>query len=443
MSDAARRSAAITGIGLVTPVGCGVEEFFEALCAGRSGLRRPPADHPAAGELDVAGIAPDIDPVSVLPPKETRCVDRFVLLALAAADRAIADAGLEIGRDVDPRRVAVVLATGGGGLETFEQYSHARFQRGRPAVSPYLLPGMLSNMATARIAIKYGARGFSTTIVTACAAGAQAVAEGFRLIVGGDADVVICGGTESPLHPTITSAFGNARALARGWDDPAEASRPFDKRRNGFVLGEGAGVFVVERTAHADARGMAAYADVIGWGATTDAYHPTTPRPDGEGAAASMTLALASAGLCPADVDYVNAHGTSTKLGDVAETKAIRAVFGDRCPAVSSIKAVTGHMLGASGAVEAAASALAVNRGMLPPTRNLDDPDPDCDLDHVRGGARDGRVAVALSNSFAFGGHNVSLLFGPASTSRSRCRPAALQSSQTEPAPSIRSRGGR
>ena len=286
MSAAGDNSAVITGIGLVTPVGCDVDGFFGALCKGPSGLRRPPPDHPAGADLDVAGIAPHIDPVSVLPPTETRAVDRFVLLALAAADSALADAALEVGGNADPLRVAIVVATGGGGLETFEQYSHARLERGRAAVSPYLLPGMLSNMATARIAIKYGIRGFSSAIVTACAAGAQAIAEAFRLIAEGSADVVICGGTESPLHPTIAAAFGNARALARGWDDPAAASRPFDRRRNGFVLGEGAAIMVVERASHARARGAAGYASLIGWGATTDAHHPTMPRPDGEGAAA-------------------------------------------------------------------------------------------------------------------------------------------------------------
>jgi 3-oxoacyl-[acyl-carrier-protein] synthase II len=436
MTGTSRPAATITGIGLLTPVGCDVDEFFGALCEGRSGLRQPAEGHPAAGHLEVAGIAPEVDPVSVLPPTETRCVDRFVLLALAAAERALADASLEAATDVDPLRLAVVVSTGGGGLETFEQYSHARLERGRAAVSPYLLPGMLSNMAAARIAIKYGAQGFSTAFVTACAAGAQAIVEAYRLIAGGDADVVICGGTESPLHPTVIAAFGNARALARGWDEPTEASRPFDKRRNGFVLGEGAAVFVVERAAHASARGVAGYADVIGWGTTTDAYHPTMPRPDGEGAAACMRQALARAGIAPADVGYVNAHGTSTKLGDVAETKAIHAVFGDHSPAVSSIKAVTGHMLGASGAVEAAASVLAVSRGMLPPTRNLDDPDPDCDLDHVRGQPRPGQVPVALSNSFAFGGHNVSLLFGSSSTagSRSGLVPPAASRQGSDPA---------
>jgi 3-oxoacyl-[acyl-carrier-protein] synthase II len=427
MSGAAPLTAAITGIGLVTPVGSGVDEFFGALCAGRSGLRRPPEGHPAGGELDVAGISEEIDPLSVLPPREIRCVDRFVLLALAATGRAIADAGLVIGENADPLRVAVVVSTGGGGLETFEQYSRARFERGRPAVSAYLLPGMLSNMAAARIAIKYGIRGYSSAFVTACAAGAQSVAEGLRLIVSGDADVVVCGGAESPLHPTIISAFSNARALAHDWDDPAEASRPFDKRRNGFVLGEGAAVFVIERPEHASARGAAGYADVTGWGATTDAHHPTMPRPDGDGAAGCMRQALARAGISPGEVDYVNAHGTGTRLGDVAETSAVRAVFGERCPAVSSIKAVTGHMLGASGAVEAAASALAISRGLLPPTGNLDDPDPECELDHVRGQARPGRVSVVMSNSFAFGGHNISLLFGPASTTGNRGQPTSVQ----------------
>ncbi|HEY7146920.1 MAG TPA: beta-ketoacyl-[acyl-carrier-protein] synthase family protein [Streptosporangiaceae bacterium] len=415
MSVDGEDAAVVTGIGLVTPVGDEVDGFFDALCKGPSGLHRPPAGHPAGAELEVAGLAPHIDPLSVLPPTEVRCVDRFVLLGLAAAERALADASLVVGQDADPQRVAIVVSTGGGGLETFEQTSHARLERGRTGVSAYLLPGMLSNMATARIAIKYGIRGFSTAIVTACAAGAQAVAEAYRLIADDSADVVICGGTESPLHPTIAAAFGNARALARGWDDPAAASRPFDRRRNGFVLGEGAAVLVVERASHASGRGARGYATLAGWGASTDAHHPTMPRPDGEGATACMRLALRRAGLSPADVTYVNAHGTSTKIGDIAEATAIRSVFGATQPAVSSIKSVTGHMLGASGAVEAAASALAVSRGVMPPTHNLDDPDPQCELDHVRGPARTAAVGAALSNSFAFGGHNVSLVFGPAS----------------------------
>src|SRR3984957_993353 len=417
---ASKDTAEVTGIGLVTPVGSDVNGFFEALGKGPSGLQRPSEGHPAWPDLDVAGLSPEVDPATVLPPKETRAVDRFVLLGMLAADRALADAGIEVGRDVDPYRTAVIAATGGGGLETFEEYSHARFDRGRAAVSPYLLPGMLSNMATARIAIKHGVRGFSSAIVTACAAGAQAIAEAYRLIAEDSADVVICGGTESPLHPTIVAAFGNARALASGWADPTQASRPFDRRRNGFVLGEGAAIVVVERSSHANARGARSYASLIGWGAPSDAHPPTMPRPDGDGAAACMRQAIARAGLKPADVGYLNAHGTSTKIGDVAETKAIHAVFGPDSPPVSSIKAVTGHMLGASGAVEAVASVLAINRGAIPPTHNLDEPDPECDLDHVRHTVRTGQITAALSNSFAFGGHNISLMFGPAGTTRSR-----------------------
>ncbi|MYW01973.1 beta-ketoacyl-[acyl-carrier-protein] synthase family protein [Streptomyces sp. SID3343] len=411
-----RPGAVVTGMGLVTPLGRKPAEVFEALNAGRSGIVAVPEGHAAHGWLPAAGIAPHIDGREVLPPTETRCVDRFVLLALAAADDALADAGVVVGRDVDARRTAVVLATGGGGLETFEQQSHRRLERGRPGVSPYLLPGMLSNMATARVAIKHGIRGYSTTIVTACAAGAQAVAEGLRLIRAGDADVVVCGGTESSLHPTIAAAFTNARALAQGWDDPAQASRPFDTRRNGFVLGEGSAVLVLESVEHAVARGAAGYAELIGWGSTTDAHHPTMPRPDGEGAADAMRTAVASAGLATSDIGYVNAHGTSTKLGDIAESAALNAVFGEHRPAVSSTKGATGHLLGAAGAVEAAITALAVARGLLPPTLNLGEPDPACALDHVRGTARPAELRAALSNAFAFGGHNTSLIFGPTPT---------------------------
>ncbi len=409
-----RPSATITGIGLVTPLGLDLDGFFDSLCAGRSGIRRPPDEHPVAGILESAGIAPVIDPTSVLPPTEARCVDPFITMGIAAADAALADAGLVVGRDVDPLRAATVVANSTGGVSTFERQVVARHERGRTAVSPMLLPGMLPNMATARIAIKYGVRGFSSTISTACASSAYAVAEALRLIRDGLADVVICGGADAPLLPTIATAFVNARALAGGWADPTEASRPFDKRRNGFVLGEGAGVLVVERREHADARGVAGYADVVGWGVATDAHHPTMPRPDGEGAADAMRLALADAGIGGTEVGYINAHGTSTKLGDIAEAKAITTVFGAAGPAVSSTKGVTGHLLAAAGVVEVAASALALGRGLLPPTHNLEEPEGD--LDHVRKTAREVRVDVAMSNSFAFGGHNVSLLLGRPST---------------------------
>lgn len=405
----ARHRAVVTGIGLLTPLGADAAGFFEAVCAGRSGLRRPAHTHPLAGILEVAGFAPDVDPATVLPPAEARRVDRFVVLAMAAADAALADAGIAVGQDADPARTAVVLANAFGGLAMFEAEALAREASGHTAVSPYLLAGMLPNMATARIAIKHGVRGYSSTISTACASGAYGVAEALRLIRDGLADVVVCGGAEAPLLPTAATTFRNSRALAAGWADPAEASRPFDRRRNGFVLGEGAGVLVVERAEHAAARGRPAYAEVAGWGVATDAYHPTAPRADGTGAATAMRLALADAGLAPADVGYVNAHGTGTKRGDAAEALAIRAVFGAHTPAVSSVKGVTGHLLAAAGAVEAAATALALRRGVLPPTHNLDDPDPECDLDHVRKAPRETATGVALSNSFAFGGHNVSL----------------------------------
>ncbi|MEU7868935.1 beta-ketoacyl-[acyl-carrier-protein] synthase family protein [Dactylosporangium sp. NPDC049140] len=403
--------AAVTGIGLVTPVGGTAAEVFDAMCEGRSGLSGPPPDHPLAGSVEVAAFGPPIDPLSVLPGPDARLVDRYIVMALAAAEAALADAGIVAGRDVDPYRVAVILS-GTGGLATLDAQAVQRDKRGRAGVSPYLLPGMLPNMGAARVAMKYGLQGFSSSVGTACAAGAQSIGEGLRLLRCGEADVVVCGCSEAPLFPTLADTFGNARALARGWADPTQASRPFDRRRNGLVLGEGAGVVVLERPEHADARRAARHADLLGWGATNDAHHPTTPRPDGSAAAECMRRAVADAGLTPADIGYVNAHGTSTKLGDVAESLAIRAVFGPYTPPVSSTKGVTGHMLGASGVAEAAVTVEALRRGVLPPTHNLDEPDPACDLDHLRT-PRTAPVTHALSNSFGFGGHNVSLVFGP------------------------------
>jgi 3-oxoacyl-[acyl-carrier-protein] synthase II len=414
-----RGAGVITGIGLVTPVGTGLDEVFDAVCSGRSGLRRPPDGHPLAGVLEVAGIAPHVDPAGLVPRPEWRTVDRYVLLSLAAAAGALRDAGLEVGRNVDPYRVACVIS-GTGGLATLSGQVLARGRSGHTAVSPYLLPGILPNMAAARVAIAHGIRGYSASIATACASGAQAVAEALRLLRADEADAVVCGCAEALLFDTFADAFNNARALAHGWPDPATASRPFDKGRNGFVLSEGAAVFVVERPTFADARGAAGYADVVGWGASTDAHHPTTPHPEGDGAAYSMGRALADAGIGPADVGYVNAHGTGTRLGDAAEAAAIRRVFpagaGPDGPPVSSTKGVTGHLLGASGAVEVAVCAAALRAGLLPPTRNLDDPDPACDLDHIVGAPRARGIDFALSNSFGFGGHNVSLVLSRAST---------------------------
>ncbi|WDZ82999.1 beta-ketoacyl-[acyl-carrier-protein] synthase family protein [Micromonospora cathayae] len=403
----------VTGMGLFTPAGRGVAETFTALTTGRSGLSRPPAGHPAEESLEVAGILPEVDPRTVASGPETRVLDRTVVLALLTAAEALADAGIEVGRDVDGDRTGVIVG-GVGGMATLETQAVARAQRGRAAVSPYLLTGILPNMPAARIAIAHGIRGYASSVGTACASGAQAIADGVRLIRAGEADVVLVGASEAPLFPTFADTFGNARALARGWTDPTEASRPFDRRRNGFVLAEGAALLVLERADHAHARGVTGYAEVTGYGITTDAHHPTAPRPDGAGAAASMRRALADGGVDPADVGYVNAHGTSTKLGDIAETTALTRVFGTGAVPVSSTKGLTGHLLGASGALEAAVTALALGRGLLPPTYHLDDPDPDCPADHVRAAPRPARPAYALSNSFGFGGQNVSLLFGRA-----------------------------
>ncbi|SCG45161.1 beta-ketoacyl-[acyl-carrier-protein] synthase family protein [Micromonospora halophytica] len=402
-------SAVITGMGLFSPVGRGAVATFDALTSGKSGLTRPPEGHPARESLEVAGLLPAIDPRTVASGPETKVLDRIVVLALLTAADALADAGIEVGRDVDPRRIGVIVG-GVGGMSTLESQVIARAARGRAAVSPYLLTGILPNMPAARIAIAHGIRGYSSSVGTACASGAQSVADAVRLIRAGEADVVVCGASEAPLFPTFADTFGNARALARGWDDPTEASRPFDRRRNGFVLAEGAALLVLERAEHAAARGVTGYAEVTGYGATTDAHHPTAPRPDGAGAAECMRRALAAGGVTAGDVGYVNAHGTGTKLGDVAETTALREVFGDGGVPVSSTKALTGHLLGASGVVEAAACALALGAGLLPPTYHLDDPDPDCPADHVRGRARPSGTEFALTNSFGFGGQNVSLL---------------------------------
>lgn len=402
-------TASITGIGLLTPVGRSMAEVFNSVCTGRSGLSAPSPQHPVANSIELAGFVGEVEQVGSGP--ELRTLDRTITLALLAARQALADAGLRIGVDVDPERIAVIVG-GVGGMATLESQVLERAERGRVAISPYLLTGILPNMPSARIAIEHGIRGYSSSVGTACASGAQSIADAVRLIEAGDADVVLCGASEAPLFPTFAETFGNARALARGWDDPRDASRPFDRRRNGFVLSEGSALMVLERTDLARARGAAAYADVIGWGATTDAHHPTSPRPDGEGAAACMRQALRRGRVRPGDVDYLNAHGTSTKLGDVAESVAIGLTFADDSPAVSSTKALTGHMLGTSGVVEAAISAVALAQGLLPPTYNLEDPDPQCPLDHVLKEPREKAARYALSNSFGFGGQNVSLLFG-------------------------------
>jgi 3-oxoacyl-[acyl-carrier-protein] synthase II len=427
----------ITGMGMLTPVGRSIDEVFDAVCTGRSGLAAPPADHPVAGAIEVAGFVGEVDATGIGSGPALKTQDRTIVLALLAARAALADAGIVVGQDVAPERVGVIIG-GVGGMATLEAQVLERAQRGRVAISPYLLTGILPNMPSARIAIEHGISGYSSSVGTACASGAQAIADGMRLILAGDADVVICGASEAPLFPTFAEAFGNARALARDWDEPTDASRPFDRRRNGFVLAEGSALLVLERTEHASARGVRAYAEVLGWGASTDAHHPTMPRPDGAGAADCMRQALARAAVAPDEVGYLNAHGTATKLGDVAESVAIGLVFGaagsggSAGPPVSSTKALTGHMLGTSGVVEAAISAMTLATGLLPPTYNLDDPDPQCPLDHVLKEPRQLSAGYVLSNSFGFGGQNVSLLLGPTS-GPPRPRPASSDAAGNRP----------
>lgn len=406
----------ITGIGIVTGLGDDPSVFHTALCESRSGLTGPVPDRPATEGLAAVGLVPPIRATDVLPPTEARLTDKFVLMGVLAADAALADSGIAVGRDCDPEHAAVVVSNSSGGLETFEQEVLRLAERDRRAASPYLLPGVLPNMATARVAIRHGIRGFSSTISTACSGGAQAVAEGVRVIREGRADIVVCGGSEVPFSATMVSSFGSARALAAPGGNPAEASRPFDTRRTGFVLSEGSAVLVLERTEHAEARGARGYADLLGWGMSTDAYHATGPRPDGSGAAAAVLQSLSDARVAPADVDYVNAHATGTKNGDLAEASALRTVFGQHGPAVSSTKGATGHLLSAAGALEAAICALSVDSGLMPPTMNLDAPDPACGLDHVVDAPRKSDGMVAVSTSFAFGGHNVSLVLGPSSS---------------------------
>jgi 3-oxoacyl-[acyl-carrier-protein] synthase II len=403
-----RRRAVITGIGPVTPVGIGVERFFDSLVEGRSGVGPITAfdagGYPSRIAAEVRGFRPE----EHLDPADARRMERFAQLALAAARLALADAALDLaGRDRS--RVGCVIGTGIGGIGAFEAETAVLAARGPRRVSPRLVAAMIPNMAAGQVAIRLGITGPSDCTTTACAAGAHAIARAVDLIRSGRVEVCLAGGTEAAVTPLTVAGFAAARALSARNDEPERASRPFDRGRDGFVIGEGAAVLVLEEEGHARARGARIYAEVAGVGLSSDAHHETAPHPEGEGAALAMRAALDDAGIAPGDVGYVNAHGTSTPLGDVAEARAIDRVFGRHAVAVSATKSTTGHLLGAAGAVEAAATALALARGVLPPTINLEDPDPDCDLDHVACSARRADVRAALSNCFGFGGCNASL----------------------------------
>ncbi|MBE3572639.1 MAG: beta-ketoacyl-ACP synthase II [Moorella humiferrea] len=400
----------ITGLGAITPVGTGKDNFWQALVAGKSGIG--PITRFDAGEMPVrfAGEVKDFDPGLFFDRKEARRMDRFAQYAVAAARMAVEDAKLDLERE-DRDRIGVIFATGIGGMETFEEQTRVLMEKGPNRVSPFFVPMMIANMAAGQISINLGVRGVNFTVVNACASGANAIGEAFRTLQRGDADVIITGGSEASVTPLTVAGFAAMKALSTRNEAPEKASRPFDRGRDGFVLGEGAGVMVLETLEHAVARGAAIYAEIVGYGCTADAYHITAPAPDGAAASRAMTLALEDAGLKPEEIDYINAHGTSTELNDRQETLAIKKVFGEHAYrlAISSTKSMTGHLLGAAGAVELVATALTVHTGVIHPTINYEEPDPECDLDYVPNAARQQEIRVAISNSFGFGGHNVTI----------------------------------
>lgn len=406
-----KRRVVVTGLGVISPIGNTVETAWASLMAGRSGIGRITRFDASAFASQIAGEVKDFDVSAYLPAKEARRMDVFIHYGLAAAIDAFKDSGIEV-NDANRERIGVNIGSGIGGLPMIEQTHKTYLAEGPRKISPFFIPSSIINMIAGHLSIHLGLQGPNLAMVTACTSGTHAIGESARLIERGDADVMLAGGSESTVCPLAIGGFGAARALSTRNDDPAAASRPWDKDRDGFVLGEGAGVMVLEEYEHAKARGARIYCEVIGYGKGADAYHMTAPTEDGSGAARCMQAALRDAGINPDQVDYINAHGTSTPLGDVAETRAVKATFGDhaRKLMVSSTKSMTGHLLGAAGGVEAVFTALALAHNAVPPTINLHEPDPECDLDYVPNTARDARIEIALSNSFGFGGTNGTLI---------------------------------
>jgi 3-oxoacyl-[acyl-carrier-protein] synthase II len=406
-----RRRVVITGIGLVTPVGIGVEETWQALCSGRSGIGPITQFDATAYTARIAGEVKGFEPTRWIEAKEARSIDRFIQFAIAAADLAVKDSGLEIKPEIE-ERVGVFVGAGLGGVNVIERTHSALLEKGpRHGFSPYFVPAIIVNLAPGQISIRQRAKGPNMSHVSACSTGAHSIGEAARTIERGDADAMIAGGTEATVQPLGVGGFCAMRALSTRNEEPTRASRPFDAERDGFVIAEGAGIVVLEELEFARQRGARIIAELAGYAATADAHHITAPSPDGEGAQRCMRLCLRDAGLSPTDVGYVNAHGTSTKYNDATETAAIKKVFGDhaRKLAISSTKSMTGHLLGAAGGIETAFAALAVARGVLPPTINYEHPDPECDLDYVPNQAREIRTEAAISNSFGFGGTNACL----------------------------------
>jgi 3-oxoacyl-[acyl-carrier-protein] synthase II len=407
------RRVVITGLGTVNALSTDVKEFWRAVCAGRNGVGMIEQIDTCAFKVKFGGEVKGFNPESVLNAKVARHLDRFAQFALVAAISAVNDSGLDLTRE-DPYRCGVIVGSGIGGLNEFEE-QHARFIHGGPGkVSPFVIPKMIPNAAPGNISIHYGLCGPNTAVSTACASAAHAIADAMRTIQFGAADVMIAGGSEAVITNMGLGGFISARALSLRNDSPQTASRPFDKDRDGFVLSEGAGILILEELGHAQKRGAPIYVELLGYGSTADAYHITAPHPEGKGAARAMEIALRDARLDPRDIQYVNAHGTSTPLGDEAETKAIKQVFGEHAYqlAVSSTKSMLGHTLGASGGIELIVAALTIKHGVIHPTINYQTPDPACDLDYVPNTARVTHVDHAISNSFGFGGHNCCLVIG-------------------------------
>jgi len=402
----------VTGMGVMTALGRDLETFWGSLMAGKSGVSLVESFDVSEYPTKIAASIKDFNPEDYMDKKEARRMDRFVQLAVVASQSAIQDADLRIGENADAERVGVYVGSGIGGLMTWEEQHKILLEKGPKRVSPFFIPMMIANMASGQISMNTGAKGPNSTAVTACATGTHSIGDSYRLIKHGEADVMICGGAEATISPTGMAGFCALRAMSTRNDEPEKASRPFDVDRDGFVMGEGAGILVLESLEHALARGARIYAEVIGYGMSADAHHMTDPAPGGEGAARCMVKAIKDAGLQPSEIDYINAHGTSTGVGDKSETAAIKSVFGEaayKVP-VSSTKSMTGHLLGAAGGVEALISALTIKHGMIPPTINLDNPDPECDLDYVPNVPRQADVKVAMSNSFGFGGHNATII---------------------------------
>ena len=407
------RRVVITGLGAVTPIGNDAETFWSNLKNGVSGIRKIEAFDTTGYDCQIGGEVRDFEPKPFFKnPKDVRRTDRFAQLALAAAKMALEDSGIDLENLKRRDRFGVIVSSGIGGLRTLQDQQTILLTRGPSRNSPFTIPMLISNMASGLISMEYGLRGPNMCIVTACATSNNAIGESWRIIKFGDADIFLAGGSESPIVAIGLAGFSAMKALSTRNDEPERASRPFDRDRDGFVMSEGAGIVVVEELEHAKARGAKIYCEITGYGASGDAYHMTAPPPNGEGAVRAMQVALEHAGISPNQVDYINAHATSTDIGDICETRAIKQVFGDQAHkvAISSTKSMTGHLLGGAGGIEMAACALAIRDSVIPPTINLENPGDECDLDYTPNVAREKKVRVALSNSFGFGGHNATLI---------------------------------